>query len=570
MFVAVCVVLATAAAAVAIWPERFTGAGRSVTVYCAHDAVFAKEILDEFQRQTGIDVNVRYDTEATKSLSFVNQLKLEKDDPHCDVFWNNELLGTMDFAHDGLLEPYKGSGYQRIPAAYKDADGRWTGFAARMRVWIVNTKQAEPTQASVRERFEKNPARAVIARPLYGTTLTQYSLLWQLWGPERLKRWDADMPPPGTARSRRQCPGQGCGRGRSLRRRLDRYRRLFRGLRRQKTRRHAPVADRRADERRRKRRHVFNGEFRRKSRPCNGGKARSASQKSPAAAIHDHYSEHRLPASWRQTSARSPAAHRLSALGQDGIGFGQVAVAANPAWPGRGGQAFLRRPGIEGIREPGVRPANARRGPPGLSDVAQIGVAAMSLAAVCAWSFVRSAVLALLAVSFSKWITAEITSAPTAAFSGATGHVPVWRTAWRRFFWILLLAPFLVPHLLVGYAYSGLAMALLHHPAWNEAAYCLLLFLKFFPAAVVIRLYAPPSPVSAEAIHCQRLLRQTRGPRLVQFFREAATWIFGPGRTSIAAFAIVFLLTFQEFEIASLMENGRGDALSDQLDGVAV
>ena len=129
----------------------------------------------------------RYDSEATKSLGLVNQLKLEKDDPHCDVFWNNELLGTMDLASEGVLEPYKGTGYERIPAQYKDDAGRWTGFAARMRVWIVNQEKAPrgkvevPTEV-VGRIFEKIVERAAIANPLYGTTFTHFCLLWQRLG----------------------------------------------------------------------------------------------------------------------------------------------------------------------------------------------------------------------------------------------------------------------------------------------------------------------------------------------------------------------------------------------------
>jgi len=202
VFTAACIILGAAAVAAVIWPNWFTGSQGAIVVYCAHDSVFADAILKEFERQTGIPINVVYDSEATKSLGLVNQLKAEKDDPHCDVFWNNELLGTMDLADEGVLEPYKGSGYGRIPPQYKDDAGRWTGFAARMRVWIVNTKigpsqtastQTAPTQTAVEERFEKDTARAAIAKPLYGTTLTHYSLLWQLWGAERLKKWDADV-----------------------------------------------------------------------------------------------------------------------------------------------------------------------------------------------------------------------------------------------------------------------------------------------------------------------------------------------------------------------------------------
>src|SRR4029078_9618113 len=107
-----------------------------LVVYCAHDAEFSDAILREFERQTGIPVSVRYDTEATKSLGLVNLLKSEKDHPRCDVFWNNELLGMVDLKNAGVLEPYRGTGFARIPDRYKDPDGFWVGFAARLRVFI--------------------------------------------------------------------------------------------------------------------------------------------------------------------------------------------------------------------------------------------------------------------------------------------------------------------------------------------------------------------------------------------------------------------------------------------------
>src|SRR5580704_16872619 len=137
------IILVLAAIAAAIWPAWFTGKQNALVVYCAHDSVYADSILKDFEAKTGIPIVIQYDSEATKSLGLVSQLKFEKDDPHCDVFWNNELLGTVDLANEGILEPYKGGGYERIPGQYKDEQGRWTGFAARMRVWIVN-KNAIP------------------------------------------------------------------------------------------------------------------------------------------------------------------------------------------------------------------------------------------------------------------------------------------------------------------------------------------------------------------------------------------------------------------------------------------
>jgi iron(III) transport system substrate-binding protein len=164
----------------------------SLVVYCAHDSIYADQILREFERQTGISVAVRYDTEATKSLGLVELLLQERTHPRCDVFWNNELLGTLQLAEEGLLLPYRGSGYERIPAAFKDADARWVGFAARLRLWMINTNRLAATEEAIHQAVSGDLDRVAMAKPLYGTTRTQYTILWQLWGQDKLLAWHRD------------------------------------------------------------------------------------------------------------------------------------------------------------------------------------------------------------------------------------------------------------------------------------------------------------------------------------------------------------------------------------------
>ena len=183
-------------AAIAVVLVAYAGIWRGgrepLVVYCSHDAVYADGILQRFSRQTGIPLAVKYDTEATKSLGLAELLLSEKDAPRCDVFWNNQALGTMDLAAKGVLEPYKGSGYARIPAAFKDPDGLWAGFGARLRLYIVNTDRMQATPEAVEKALSGDLSRVAVARPIFGTTLTHYSVLWHLWGPEKLKAWHAD------------------------------------------------------------------------------------------------------------------------------------------------------------------------------------------------------------------------------------------------------------------------------------------------------------------------------------------------------------------------------------------
>jgi len=161
-------------------------------VYCAHDSIHAEALLREFERASGIPIAIRFDTEATKSLGLAQLLIREANSPRCDVFWNNQLLSTLDLKRRGLLEAYRGPGYRRIPAGFRDPDGFWTGFAARLRVYIINREHLTPKPEAIAGALGGDLSQVAIARPLFGTTLTHYAVLWDAWGPDRVKTWHRD------------------------------------------------------------------------------------------------------------------------------------------------------------------------------------------------------------------------------------------------------------------------------------------------------------------------------------------------------------------------------------------
>ncbi len=189
----------------AAWYAITRRAHDSLVVYCTHDLVYAEPVLEEFTRQTGIEVTIVGDTEATKSLGLIERLLREGDQSPCDLFWNNEVLGTIRLQRLGLLAAYNGPASQRIPERFKDREGHWHGFAGRMRVWIARESLSveglalserrgstnSPPSSSDPQRSTLNPqpsSRMAIAKPLYGTTFTQFAMLWKLHGPEATKR----------------------------------------------------------------------------------------------------------------------------------------------------------------------------------------------------------------------------------------------------------------------------------------------------------------------------------------------------------------------------------------------
>lgn len=164
-----------------------------VVVYCAHDLPFVEPLIAEFEEQSGIQVTLVADTEANKSLGLTQRLMAERDRPAADVFWNNQLLGTIDLANKRLFQSHSElSNRTRFPEKFRDPNGLWTAFGARLRVWII----AE--DSSVGDKLTGQPLpihpEFCVADPLFGTTLTHAAVLWAEQKPEAFSNWFEALP----------------------------------------------------------------------------------------------------------------------------------------------------------------------------------------------------------------------------------------------------------------------------------------------------------------------------------------------------------------------------------------
>src|SRR3989338_10885249 len=126
--------------------SRMTASQQVVVVYVSHDQDYAQPVLEAFEKETRIKIKAVYDTEASKTVGLTNRLMAEKMNPQADVFWNNEVVRTIQLKKEGVLAVYRPSNYDKLNKLYKDPDGYWTGFAARARVLIMNTDLLEESQ----------------------------------------------------------------------------------------------------------------------------------------------------------------------------------------------------------------------------------------------------------------------------------------------------------------------------------------------------------------------------------------------------------------------------------------
>ncbi len=161
---------------------------REVVIYVSQDRVFSEPILRAYEQKTGVKVRAVYDTEETKSTGLANRLLAEKNNPQADVFWSNEPVRTLVLKARGALAPYISPLAEGIPAVFKDPQGYWTGFSARMRVIVYNTNLVEGREAP-RSIFDltdpKWKGQVAIADPRFGSTSFHVAALYAEVGDER-------------------------------------------------------------------------------------------------------------------------------------------------------------------------------------------------------------------------------------------------------------------------------------------------------------------------------------------------------------------------------------------------
>lgn len=170
-----------------------TGCGRNpgeVVIYTSRDQLYAEPVLKAFEEETGIRVRAVYDTGATKTVGLTNRLLAEKDHPQADVFWNSEVARTIILKRAGVLAPYTSPLAKDIPQRYKDPEGYWTGFGARARVIIYNTKLVSAEEAP-RSLFDLTQprwrGRVALGTPVLGTMATHHTALFLRLGDEQAR-----------------------------------------------------------------------------------------------------------------------------------------------------------------------------------------------------------------------------------------------------------------------------------------------------------------------------------------------------------------------------------------------
>lgn len=97
---------------------------------------YANAIFSAFTKDTGIKVNwMRFSSGEVQA-----RLEAEKNNPQVDVVFGNMAEAFVDGVQKGLFDPYRPKGAEKIPDAFKDPKGYWTGVAIDPICFMFNKK----------------------------------------------------------------------------------------------------------------------------------------------------------------------------------------------------------------------------------------------------------------------------------------------------------------------------------------------------------------------------------------------------------------------------------------------
>ncbi|MCH9021015.1 MAG: extracellular solute-binding protein [Proteobacteria bacterium] len=119
--------------------------GAEVNIYSARQEVLIKPLLDAFEAETGIEVNIV----SGKADALLQRLEREGINSPADVLLTVDAGRLVRAKDKGLLQPVRSAALEAaIPSRYRDADGAWYGLSLRARPIIYATDRVAPGELS--------------------------------------------------------------------------------------------------------------------------------------------------------------------------------------------------------------------------------------------------------------------------------------------------------------------------------------------------------------------------------------------------------------------------------------
>ncbi len=158
---------------------------QQLTLYSGRGEPLIAPLLDAFTAETGIRVNTRYG--GTAELAIL--LQEEGDRSPADLFWAQDAAALGAVA--GLFQPLPQATLDRVPPAYRDADGRWIATSGRGRVLAYSTERlgADEMPATMAALTDPIYRGRIALAPTNGSFLAHVAALRVVAGDDAALEW---------------------------------------------------------------------------------------------------------------------------------------------------------------------------------------------------------------------------------------------------------------------------------------------------------------------------------------------------------------------------------------------
>ncbi|MGO9219511.1 MAG: extracellular solute-binding protein, partial [Streptosporangiaceae bacterium] len=135
-------VAATMTGCSALSGSASAGGANSITLYSGQHPQTTQKLVTAFERQTGVNVNVRSDDEDV----LADQIVTEGGHSPADVFYTENSPPLEFLQGKGLLSAVRGSTLAATPTKFNSPQGDWVGVSARVSVLIYNPSLISQSQ----------------------------------------------------------------------------------------------------------------------------------------------------------------------------------------------------------------------------------------------------------------------------------------------------------------------------------------------------------------------------------------------------------------------------------------
>ena len=157
----------------------------SLLVYSGRSEALIGPLVEAFEQETGIDVEVRY----AGSAELAAQLLEEGENTPADVFLAQDAGALGAAGKAGLLTTLPDEIYSLVPAGYSAADRSWVGVSGRARVLVYDPTEVTELPESIFDLEDSSWQGRIGIAPTNASFQAFVTAMRVLHGDERTLRW---------------------------------------------------------------------------------------------------------------------------------------------------------------------------------------------------------------------------------------------------------------------------------------------------------------------------------------------------------------------------------------------